>query len=243
MGEINVPCRACPVCERGETKHCPKRTVVGIQNRDGAFAEYIVLPIENLHRVPEGVPTYAALFTEPLAAALEIVESVDVKESDRVLLVGAGKLGQLVAQVLALTGCDLTVVGRHERLLQEVQRFGANTATDASNLPGDFDIAVECTGNSEGFDIARRHLRPRGTLVLKSTYGKPLEFDATPIVVDEIRVVGSRCGPFDRALALLAEGKIDTAYLKDAEYPLADAEAAFEHATRPGTLKVVLETT
>ncbi len=241
VGEINAVCGECRACREDRRNHCENRTVLGIVGRDGAFAEYLALPIDNLHLVPENVSDDEATFTEPLAAALEIQEQIDVTATDRVLVVGDGKLGQLIARALALTECDLTVLGRHDEKLELLALHG-NTISDASSIqPAAFDIAVECTGNADGFAAARRALRPRGTLVLKSTYASDLTFDASALVVDEITLVGSRCGPFAPALELLASGTIDVTPLIHARYALEDGIDAFEHAVKPGVLKVLLE--
>jgi threonine dehydrogenase-like Zn-dependent dehydrogenase len=241
VGEINAACGSCSTCRRGLRRHCERRTVLGIAGRQGAFAEFLTLPVENLHRVPERLPDEAAVFTEPLAAALEVGEQVRVRRGDRVLVVGDGKLGQLVARSLALTGCDLRVAGHHREKLALLAAAGIRAVTAAASEPGSFDVAVECTGNAGGFAVARRALRPRGTLVLKSTYAGALTLDAASLVVDEITVVGSRCGPFRPALRLLAAGRVDPRPLVHARYALADALRAFEHAQRPGVLKVLLE--
>lgn len=274
VGEINASCGECRRCREGRARHCADRTVLGIVDRDGAFAEQLILPVENLHPVPEGVSTDAATFTEPLAAALEITEQVQIRPEHRVLVVGDGKLGQLVARVLALSGCELTVVGRHPRKLSLVAEEGTRTVRaprpgdgsgdegdrgsasdggnrdpsgDGASLPdgltaGTFDVAVDCTGNASGFRTALRALRPRGTLVMKSTYAGELALDASALVVDEITLVGSRCGPFPPALRLLATGRIDPGPLVDARFPLGEAEAALERARERDTLKVLLET-
>jgi threonine dehydrogenase-like Zn-dependent dehydrogenase len=240
VGDINAACGECRFCKTGMAKHCENRTVLGIVGRDGAFAERLSLPPENLHVIPDIVDDDAAVFTEPLAAALEILEQVDMGPGDQVLVVGPGKLGQLICRVLALSGASLTVMGRGP---EKLERLGdlAVTKTLGDSLPGGFDIAVECTGNQAGFATALAALRPKGTLVLKSTYPGKLTFDATPIVVDEIKIVGSRCGPFEKALDCLASGAIDPTGLIDARYPLGDGLAAFERHTEPGVLKVLLE--
>ncbi|SRR5579883_589099 len=240
VGEINAVCGHCRFCLSGLPTHCENRTVLGIVNRNGAFADYLCLPVENLHLVPDHVTTEVATFTEPLAAALEIQQQVVLHPDARVLVVGDGKLGQLVAQTLALTGCDLLVVGRHHDKLAYLEARGIKTGlVDA--VVGTFDIAVECTGNPEGFALARRALRPRGTLVLKSTYAGNLSLDASSLVVDEITLIGSRCGPFTPALDLLAQGQVDVKPLIHAHYPLKDGLAAFEHAQTKGVLKVLLD--
>lgn len=242
VGEINAVCGGCPACRSGHSRHCPERTVLGIAGRDGAFAPYLALPAANLHPVPDGVSTDAATFTEPLAAALEIQQQVAVRPDERVLVVGDGKLGQLVAQTLALTGCRLLVLGRHPgKLALLADRGISGTGSAEAVAAGAFDLAVECTGNPAGFRLARRALRPRGTLVMKSTYAGELTLDASALVVDEITLVGSRCGPFAPALRLLAERRVEVEPLIHARYPLAEGLAAFEHAARPGVLKVLLE--
>lgn len=241
VGEINAACGECRFCRSGQPTHCENRTVLGIVNRNGAFAEYLTLPVENLHPVPDEVPTDAATFTEPVAAALEIQQQVPVRPDDRVLVVGDGKLGQLVAQTLAIAGCNLLVVGRHRKKLDYLQARGIQTGLADAVTERAFDLSVECTGNPEGFALARRALRPRGTLVLKSTYAGQLTFDASSLVVDEITLIGSRCGPFPPALQLLAARRVEVEPLIQARYPLNEGLAAFEHAQRRGVLKVLLE--
>jgi threonine dehydrogenase-like Zn-dependent dehydrogenase len=241
VGEINASCGRCPACAAGRRSHCERRTVLGIVNRNGAFAESLTLPVENLHEVPENLPDEIAVFTEPLAAALEIQEQVKIGPGDRVVVVGDGKLGNLVAQTLALTGCALLVIGRHRRKLALLADRGIATDVPDAIRPGGADVVVECTGNPEGFALARSAVRPRGTLVLKSTYAGTLALDMSRLVVDEITLVGSRCGPFAPALALLAERRVDVAPLVEARFPLDEALAAFEEAARPGVLKVLVE--
>ncbi|HEY9832973.1 MAG TPA: alcohol dehydrogenase catalytic domain-containing protein [Stenomitos sp.] len=241
VGEINAVCGQCRFCRSGQPTHCENRTVLGIVNRNGAFAEYLSLPIENLHQVPDNVATDVATFTEPVAAALEIQQQVKVSPAERVLVVGDGKLGQLVAQTLAITGCDLLVVGRHPEKLANLAARGIQTGREEAVADRAFDLSVECTGNPAGFAIARRALRPRGTLVLKSTYAGQLTFDASSLVVDEITLIGSRCGPFPAALDLLASGQMDVQPLIHARYPLSEGIAAFERASTKGVLKVLLD--
>ena len=241
VGEINAVCHECAACRGGRKTHCERRTVLGIVGRDGAFAEHLTLPIENLHPVPDSVSTDAATFTEPLAAALEIQGQVSISASDRCLVVGDGKLGQLIAQTLVLTGCELAVCGRHRRKLDLLARRGIQTLDAEGLSPAAWDLVVECTGHPEGFAAARRALRPRGTLVLKSTYAGALTLDASALVVDEVTLVGSRCGPFAPALRLLAERRVEVEPLVDARYPLRQGLEAFAHAARPGVLKVLLD--
>ena len=241
VGEINAACGNCRFCDRGQPRHCENRTVLGIVNRHGAFAEYLSLPIKNLHLVPENVSTAAATFTEPIAAALEIQQQIQICKNDRVLVVGDGKLGQLIAQTLALTGCELLVIGRHQEKLVNLAARGIKTGLANSVTDKYFDISIDCTGNPEGFNIARRALRPRGTLILKSTYAGNLSLDASSLVVDEITLIGSRCGPFAPALELLATGKVEVQSLIHAYYPLSQGLEAFEKAKTKGVLKVLLE--
>jgi threonine dehydrogenase-like Zn-dependent dehydrogenase len=240
VGEINATCGICEYCQQGISTHCDRRTVLGIVNRHGAFAEYLTLPIVNLYPLPDSVSTTAATFTEPLAAALEIQAQITITPNDRVLVIGDGKLGQLVAQTLALTGCDLFVVGRHVDKLAHLQSRGIKTGLASDIMPRSYHIAVDCTGNPAGFDLACKSLRPRGTLVMKSTYAGKLSIDASALVVDEITVIGSRCGPFDRAIELLATNKVDVTPLVAAEYSLSDGLQAFHHAQQKGVLKVLL---
>ncbi len=241
VGEINAACGKCHFCLTNQPTHCEQRTVLGIVNRNGAFADYLTLPVVNLHPVPDQVTTDAATFTEPLAAALEIQEQVAISSEHKVLVVGDGKLGQLVAQTIALTGCDLLVIGRHYDKLEKLKSREIQVGFEDLVSPRSFDIAVECTGNPDGFNLALSGLRPRGTLVLKSTYAGKLTLDASALVVDEITVVGSRCGPFVKALELLSQNKVDVTSLIEACYPLEEGLAAFSHAQQRGTLKVLLK--
>jgi threonine dehydrogenase-like Zn-dependent dehydrogenase len=240
-GEINAACGACATCRAGRRTHCEKRTVLGIVARNGAFATHLTLPIANLHAVPNGLPDDVAVFTEPTAAALELQQQVRVAAGDRVVVIGAGKLGHLVAQTLAVTGCRLLVVGRSPRPLALLAARGIATATAEAIEPRVADLVVECTGHPDGLELARRAVRPRGTIVLKSTYHGKAEVDLARFVVDEITLVGSRCGPFAPALELLAAGRVDPRPLVEARYPLADAVAAFDHAARPGAMKVLVD--
>ena len=241
VGEINAGCGRCRRCRQGEGNHCPQRTVLGIVGRHGAFAQYLTLPLENLHIVPSSVSLQSAVFTEPLAAALRIRQQVDLDPASRVLVVGDGKLGQLIAQTLHLTSCPLHVVGRHPAKLRRLKRLGVNTCLEQELREKDFQLAVECTGNPEGFGRARRSLAPGGTLVLKSTYADRLELDASALVVDEIRLLGSRCGPFPPALQLLQQGKVEVESLIQARFPLSEACQAIDYAGRSGVLKVLIE--
>jgi threonine dehydrogenase-like Zn-dependent dehydrogenase len=240
VGEISASCRTCPTCRAGRYTHCPTRTTLGILNRDGALAEYFCLPACNLHLLPEGLPDEAAVFTEPLAAACQVLEQVHLRPTDRVLVLGDGKLGLLVAQVVALSGCDLTAIGRHPEKLAILSARGIATQLDDEGMEGNADMVIECTGQPEGFRRARGLLRPRGTLVLKSTYHGLVQADLSRLVVDEIQVTGSRCGPFAPAIRLLTQGLVDVLSLVEAEYPLDEAIAAMDHAQQRGALKILV---
>ena len=240
VGEINVTCRSCEQCLNGRSPHCENRTVLGISKRNGTLAKFTTLPIANLHRVPASVPDEMAVFTEPLAAALEIQQQVRVRPTDRVLLVGAGRLGQLVAQSLALTGCDLNVVARHAYQQKILIERGIRVISEEDIQPRRWDIVVEATGSPGGFSLARQAIRPRGTLVMKSTYKGDVSVNFSSLVVDEVTIVGSRCGPSEPALRMLEKGLIDPSALIAKEFGLEDALQAFEHAARAGVLKVLV---
>jgi threonine dehydrogenase-like Zn-dependent dehydrogenase len=241
VGEINVVCNECEQCLNGRSTHCENRTVLGIINRDGTFAEFTNLPIANLYRVPDSVADEMAVFTEPLAAALEIQQQIQINPTDRVLLVGAGRLGQLIAQTLALTGCDLRVVARHKRQQDLLKARGIRIISEEQIKPWRWDVVVEATGSPSGFSLARQAIRPRGRLVLKSTYKGGLNINFSSVVVDEINIIGSRCGPFEPALRLMESGQVDPMVLIANEFKLKDALKAFEHAAEPGVLKVLIE--
>jgi threonine dehydrogenase-like Zn-dependent dehydrogenase len=242
-GEINAACGVCATCRANRPTHCPQRTTLGIDRRDGAFADYLILPFENLHPLPDAVSNDQAIFVEPLAAACEILEQVRIRPTDRVAVIGDGKLGLLCAQVVALTGCDLIAVGRHAEKLQILQRRGMAVTTDINAIkPATLDLVVEATGTPSGFALARQLVRPRGTIVLKSTYqGEALPVNLTAIVVDEITLIGSRCGPFEPAMRLLARQQIEVGPLIQARYPLDEGVTAFERAAMKGTLKVIVK--
>jgi threonine dehydrogenase-like Zn-dependent dehydrogenase len=239
VGEINATCGSCAACLSGRSSHCERRTVLGIVNRNGAFADYLTLPIVNLHVVPDAVPDEVAVFDEPVAAAFQILAQVPVGPGDRVVVFGDGKLGQVIAQVLATTGCALTVVGRHPRKLAHLAARGIATQVEPPP-PRTADVVVECTGRRDGLQAALAAVRPRGTLVLKSTFAGDSTLNLSAIVVDEIAIVGSRCGPFAPALAALAAGAVNVTPLIEARLPLADGVEAMARASIPGTLKVLL---
>ncbi|MGH2497880.1 MAG: MDR/zinc-dependent alcohol dehydrogenase-like family protein [Ktedonobacteraceae bacterium] len=248
VGEINAACRRadCFYCQRDMPTHCPQRTTLGIVNRDGAFAEYLTLPTENLHLVPDNISDEEAVFVEPLAANFEIFEQVHVRPTDSVIVLGDGKMGQLAAQVLALASCEVLMIGKHPEKLAIVKQRGVATCLldDAAHLLRKagrrVDMVVECTGAAQGLELALQLVRPRGTVMLKSTVADESALHLAPIVIDEIRVQGSRCGPFAPALRALSQRKVDVNPLISARYTLDDALAAFEYAAKPGVLKVLM---
>ena len=242
VGEINAACGRCCYCQSAQPTHCAHRTVLGIKNRHGAFAEYLTLPLTNLIPVSDAVSDDQAVFVEPLAAALQIQQQVAIHPADRVLIVGAGRLGLLIAQVLRLTGCELHVLARHRRRQSLLAALGIAWITEEQLRSHTFDRVIEATGSPGGFELARRALRPRGTLILKSTYQGDNAIDLSSIVVDELTIVGSRCGPFVPALRLLEARLVDTAALIDARFALEEGTRAFQSAARPGALKMLLET-
>jgi len=248
VGEINAACHRadCPSCQRGMPTHCPDRTTLGIVNRDGAFADYLVLPTRNLHLVPDNISDEEAVFVEPLAANFEIVEQVHVKPTDSVVVLGDGKMGQLAAQVLVLSGCEVMMVGKHEEKLALVEKRGVRTYVldNAQRFElengRNVDLVVECSGSAQGLELALRLVRPRGTIILKSTVADMSKLHLAPIVINEIRVQGSRCGPFAPALRALSQKLVNVSSLISARYSLDDGLAAFEYAGQKGVLKVLV---
>lgn len=240
VGSINIGCGVCEVCRNDGPEHCPHRTVLGIHQRPGVFAEHVTLPLANLHEVPQHVSDEEAVFTEPLAAAARILEQVHISPSTRVAVVGPGRMGILIAQTLALHSARVTLFGRTEASIQRARDIGLNAKPIRKGADDSFDLVVEATGNDGGLTHALRLVRPLGALVMKSTYEGKANVDLTKLVVGEITVVGSRCGPFKKALQLLAERAVKVTPLIDATYPLSDACAAFEYAAQAGVLKVLL---
>lgn len=242
VGEINCVCGVCDYCTGGLSRHCPERTTLGISGRDGAFAEYLTLPAENLHEVPDNVTDEEAVFTEPLAAAFEIVEQVSIKPTDRIVVLGDGKLGLLCAFVLALTGAEVTLAGNNQHKLAIAREAGIGTCL-AKDLPVDkrHDVVVEATGAPAGLQKALECVRPRGTIVLKSTVASTREVDLNKIVIDEVTLIGSRCGPFEPALRALSDRTINVMPLVSGIFPVGDALEAFKAAGQKGSLKVLID--
>lgn len=245
VGEINAGCGKCELCVASDPRHCRDRTVLGIVGRDGAHAEFLRLPIANLHSIPDKVVDEHAVFAEPLAAACGIMERVSIDKSHRVAVIGDGKLGLLCAQAIALSGAGVLLIGKHAEKLRIAERRGIETATPKSGAgrKREFDVVVEASGSPSGFVGALELLRPRGTLVLKSTFqgpGKIEELDQARLVVDEITILGSRCGRFQPALDLLNKGAVDIDSLISEEYPLTRGVHAMERAGKKGVLKVLL---
>ena len=242
VGEINCGCGACPYCAAGLEKHCPERSAVGIAGREGVFAEYVALPEGNLHEVPGSLPDEEAVFTEPLAAAFEVMEQVHVRPAARVLILGDGCLGLLASLAMRGSGADVTLCGRHDAKLSVAAAEGIRTErADEMRRARDYDIVVEATGSELGLEAALAFVRPAGTVVLKSTTAAKTEIDLSRIVVDEIVVVGSRCGPFAPAIDALASGRVRVKGLISAVYPFDEALSAFEKAEEPDTIKVLLD--
>jgi len=239
VGEINCGCGECDLCRAGMARHCRKRTVLGISGRDGAFAEYLSLPEANLHTIPDGMPDDVATFVEPTAAAFEILEQVPVKPDDRCAVLGDGKLGLIAAQVLG-GRCKVTLVGRHAAKLAVARQLGLRALAQNEFREKDFDVAIDATGRAEGLAAALDLLRPRGTLVLKTTVAGETRMPFARVVVDEITIIGSRCGPFEPAIEALTRGTVNAAPLVSGRFRLEDFEKAFARAQEPDALKVLL---
>jgi len=242
VGEINAGCGKCELCQSGDSRHCAKRTVLGILGRDGAHAEFLRLPNTNLLAVPRRVVDEHAVFTEPLAAACGILERTAIDQSDRVAVIGDGKLGMLSAQVIALSGTSVLLIGKHPSKLRIAARRGIEIATpkQAAKRKRNFDVVVEASGAPSGFALALDLLRPKGKLVLKSTFHGNTEINAARVVVDEISIIGSRCGRFQPALDLLSKGAVDVDSLISEEYPLSQGVHGMERAQAKGVVKVLL---
>ena len=242
VGEINCSCGNCKLCQSGLSNHCPHRSVIGILNHDGAFAETVNVPEANLHAVPDSVSNETAVFTEPLAAAFQVPAQLDLAQFRRAVVIGDGRLAYLIAQVLRLGPCEVLVVGKHEEKLNRFKLLGFETRL-LSQTPSrrEFDLAVDCSGSPTGIPTALDYLRPRGTLVLKTTVAGSHEIDLAPLVIDEITVVGSRCGPFDIALSALENERVEVESLITGRFPLEQASDAFVSATLHSHGKILLE--
>ena len=243
VGEIFIPCHNCSVCRRGVEKHCPERTVIGISDRDGVFAEYVALPNTNLRMVPDSLSDEEAVFVELLAAACEITERVTFRIESRVVILGDGRLAAMTAQVVALHSKDPIVLGLNTKKLSAFEEAGLRTeiVENRDSIGKDFDIVVDCTGKPTGLPLAIELLKPQGTVILKSTYHGTLDWNPAPIVVNEITVVGSRCGPFDKALKLLIDGKVQTKRFITATYGLDDFDKAVQRARHSDSFKVLIK--
>jgi threonine dehydrogenase-like Zn-dependent dehydrogenase len=239
--EINCSCARCEMCQSGLANHCPNRTVLGILGHDGAFADYVAVPERNLHVVPSEIGPDEAVFIEPLAAALQIPRQVPVDKRTKVLVLGDGKLGNLVAQVLKLQGCQVLVAGKHAEKLRILERLGVGTELVGQlRRVRNYGVVVDCTGSPTGLTTALEFVRPRGTLVLKTTVAAPAEFKLAPLVIDEITLVGSRCGPFPAAIEALRSKRVEVASLIHDVYRLTDAPQAWDAAAQPGATKILL---
>lgn len=240
-GEINIGCGSCDLCRAGIPGHCALRRTLGIHDCPGAFAEYLCLPLANLHPVPDAVSDEAAVFTEPLAAALQVTEAVHLRPGTPALVIGAGKLGLLIARVLKLAGAEVAALVRHDRQTVLLRRWGIAALRAEEVEDHSYPLVVEVSGAAGGLAAALRVVRSRGTIVLKSTFhGRP-QVDMTQVAVREVSIVGSRCGPFAPALKLLEQGLVDVCSLIEGSYPLQDGIRAMERAARPGTLKILLD--
>jgi len=241
VGEINVPCGRCDWCRQGLGRHCPQRSVLGIVNRPGAFQEFFALPESNLHIVPDAIETEEAVFTEPLAAAWEILEQVKIPRGAQVAVLGDGKLGLLIARVLHSHGARVQLHGHHRSKLKMAEAAGIHTVLSSNKQePSGFSWVVEATGSRDGLDQAIKMVRPRGTIIMKSTLHDMPAIDTAKLIVDEVTLVGSRCGPFEPALRLLATGKVRVDDLISERLLLREAPRAFQLAASEGVLKVLL---
>ena len=241
VGEINIACGTCDLCREGHPRHCRDRRVLGINGHDGAFAQYLTLPAANLHPVPPEVPDEVAVFTEPLAAALQVTESGELFPGDRTLVVGDGPLGLLISWVLALHGVQVSLAGHHPEHLTLGWPYGVETFLEKHLPAGDYQVVVEASGSPGGLELALNRVRPQGVVILKSTYVDRFLLDPAALVVPEVRLVGSRCGPFPAALRLLRQGWVDPRPLIAQTFSLSLSLAALEWAWRPGVLKVLLD--
>ncbi|MBD3672962.1 MAG: alcohol dehydrogenase catalytic domain-containing protein [Planctomycetaceae bacterium] len=243
VGEINCHCRQCAYCRNGLGNHCPNRTVLGILNHDGAFAEYVAVPQVNLHRIPDSLCDDYATFVEPVAAAFRLQEQLPLDGDETIIVLGDGRLGNLCAQVLKLAGCEhLLVVGKHPEKLAILREMGLQTVVlNQLEKSKRADIVVDCTGSPTGLPLALELVKPCGTVVMKTTVAGEHHLSMAPVVIDEVTLIGSRCGPFEPAIDALAGGRIIVEPLINATYPLDDAPLAMVKAESPGAFKILLE--
>ena len=242
VGEINAGCGKCDSCMSGMQRHCPSRTVLGILKRDGAFAEFLSLPEKNLHVIPDSISNEQAVFVEPLAAAFEIKEQVSLKPEWNVAVVGDGRLAQLIIQVIKLTCSNITCFGKHESKLEGLVQSGIKIKIGIESTDEKlFDLVVEATGSNSGFVDTMKLVKPRGIVILKSTIASRENLDLTPTIINEITLIGSRCGLFKPAIDALASGIISVNSMIDSTFPLEKFEDAIVHAKKPNTLKVFLK--
>jgi threonine dehydrogenase-like Zn-dependent dehydrogenase len=242
VGEINVSCHRCDLCLSGFANHCPNRSVLGIAGKNGAFAEYITLPVRNLYALPDSVADSAAVFVEPLAAGFRILEQIRIGSNERVILVGDGRLGLLTAQVVQRTGAELAVIGHHLENLAILSRLGIETLLeDKASGIRQADVVIDCSGSPAGFERSLKAVRPAGRIVLKSTFAAPQKIALSTLVVNEITVIASRCGPFEPAIAALANEEIEVASMISASYPLKQGVEAFSKASDKGVRKVLIK--
>ncbi len=247
VGEINIACGKCDLCQMGLERHCPNRTVLGIYKKNGAFAEYLTLPVKNLHLVPETISDLEAVFVEPLSASLRIFDQIKIKKNEQVVIIGDGKLAQLIARALWLRNKNLIVIGRHKEKLNLLAQLGITTLIekDAQKDVQRFapQVIIEATGNPKGLELALKLCQPMSKIVLKSTYAQPVKINLSQVVVDELILVGSRCGDFKKGLALLASKRIKTTELISGIYPIEQYQKAFKKAMERKSLKVILKCT
>lgn len=242
VGEINCSCFQCDICRSGLPTHCPNRTVLGILGHDGAFADFISVPQKNLHRVPDALPTDVAVFVEPVAAAYQVLRQQLVQRHQRVAVLGDGRLGNLCAQVLADFGCEVLVVGKHENKLQILNDLGVETGLLSEVTPArQFEVVVDCTGSESGLPTALQFVKPWGTVILKTTVAGEQTMAFAPIVIDEVRIIGSRCGPFSDAIAGLESGRVQVEPLISGRFPLEKGVEAIHHTAANPVLKILID--
>lgn len=240
VGEINVACGECEFCLKGMAKHCISRQILGIYNKNGAFAEYLTLPLASLHVLPENISDIEAVFIEPLASSLEIFEQIRIESNDSVLVLGDGKLGLLIAQVMKLRTNMVYCLGKHSRKLKILEKKEIETYLQMKKTEKKFDVVVEATGNEEGLREALSFIKPKGKIVLKSTFKGEAKVDISKVVVDEVQLIGSRCGPFLKAIEVLRRKQVDVEPIVDGDFPLERSVEAFTFAMKPGVMKVLI---